>query len=200
MKTLSIVALLAVVGAMALVRCGSAQEPRPVEGALHGELEGAPDWVLEGCNAYFGEKKSVICGVGSAGGTRNISIARSAAQGRARTEIARTLQVKVKAMLKDYQATVTGGEGFGTAADDEQYVTDVSKQVTDMSLPGTKLMKTWMSPKDTLFVLMALDVEDFKSALNDMKQLNAQVRQAIEKRAEKAFNELDKEVEKERAQ
>jgi len=41
----------------------------------------------------------------------NVALARSAAEGRARTELARSLQTRVKAMLKDYQAATQGGPG-----------------------------------------------------------------------------------------
>lgn len=198
MKKLLVLALL-VLSASWVTACGT-QTSQPVQGALGGVLDGAPDWVTKGCNAYFGEKKAVICGVGSTTGTRNLSLARSAAQGRGRTEIARTLQIKVKAMLKDYQATVTGGDAFGVAADDEQVIKDASKQITDISLPGAKMMDTWVS-KDgsTLFALMALDIDEFESSLGKMQGLNAKVREAIEARAEKTFSELDDEIEKERA-
>jgi len=175
----------------ALVACGGAKEkPAPMKSAMAQEFEGAPAWVTKGCAAYQGEK-AAICGVGSVGGTRNPSLARSAAEGRARTAIARSLQTKVKAMLKDYQATTTGGEDFGTAAADEQHIVDVSKQITQMTLSGTQTVDSWISPNGTLYVLMKLDVDAFKEAVSGMKQLDERIRKAVVERAEKAFRELD---------
>ena len=189
-----------ILSAIGFVACG-AQTSKPVEGALGGVLEGAPKWVSKGCGVHFDDDKGVICGVGSVSGTRNIALARSAAQGRGRTEIARTLQLKIKAMLKDYQATVTGGNAFGVEADDEQVIKDASKQITDMSLPGSKMIDTWITEDgSTLFALMALDIEAFESSLSKMQGLNAKVREAIEARADKAFLELDAEIDKEREQ
>ena len=176
---------------LALLACGGAKEkPTPMKSAMAQEFEGAPAWVTKGCAAYQGEK-AAICGVGSVGGTRNPSLAMSAAEGRARTAIARSLQVKVKAMLKDYQATTTGGEDFGTAAADEQHIVDVSKQITNMTLSGTQRVDSWISPNGTLYVLMKLDVDAFKDAVSGMKQLDEKVRKAVIERAEKAFKELD---------
>jgi hypothetical protein len=176
---------------LALLACGGAKEkPTPMKSAMAQEFEGAPAWVTKGCAAYQGEK-AAICGVGSAGGTRNPSLAMSAAEGRARTAIARSLQVKVKSMLKDYQATTTGGEDFGTAAADEQHIVDVSKQITNMTLSGTQRVDSWISPNGTLYVLMKLDVDAFKDAVSGMKQLDEKVRKAVIERAEKAFKELD---------
>jgi len=181
-----------------IIACGSATAPMPVQGSLADELDGAPDWVVKSCNAYFGEKQSVICGLGSTGGTRNITLARNAAIANGRNEIARSLQVKVKAMLKQYMATTTGGENYGTAADDEQHIVDVSKQVTAMTLAGTRHVDTWVSKKNTLYALVVLDVDAFKDSLKQMTQLDAKLKEAIIQRADKAFKELDTEVEKAR--
>ena len=195
MQKRSIVAMMMVLALVALfVGCASKEKkPEAPAKAISAEYDGAPKWVIQSCNAYWGEKASgKICGVGSAGSTRNIGMARSAAMGRGRTEIARTLDVKVKSMLKDYQSTTTGGEEYGNAANDEQHVVDVSKQITDMSLSGTEMVDSWLNTKTgTLYVLMVLDVEKFKNAVSDMKQLSEKTRQAVVERAEKAFDELD---------
>lgn len=165
--------------------CGS-KEKAPAS-AMQNELDGAPDWVLNESSGGNG----LICGVGSATGTRNVALARTAAQGRGRTAIARALEVKVKAMLKDYQSTTTGGEGFGQAANDEQHIEDVSKQITDTTLSGTEQKNTWISKTGTLYVQMCMDVEKFKGAVQQMQQLDEKLRQAIVERADKAFKELD---------
>jgi hypothetical protein len=155
-------------------------------------LADAPDWVLQSCSAYWGDDDGArICGVGSAGGTKNISLARNAAIGRARTEIARSLQVKVKSMLKDYQATTTGGDEFLIAAADEQYVEDVSKQITNMTLSGTAMQDTWVAHDGTMFTLVALDIDTFKDSLKSMTDLSETIRRAVKERADSSFRELD---------
>jgi hypothetical protein len=176
-----------------LMACSKkAPEPKPMEEVMGGEFKGAPDWVTKGCSIYFKAKGTpMLCGVGSTSGSRNISLMRTAATARARTEIARSLQVKVKSMLKDYQATTTGGQEFGTAAADEQNITDVSKQITDMTLSGTELIDTWISPNGTFYALVAMDVDKFKDAVGKMGTLSESVRKAVEDRADKAFGELD---------
>lgn len=98
------------------------------------EVQAAPVWVTANCQDAFVGDEVVLCGVGSMTGTRNPSLACNAAMARARTDLARTLQVKVKAMVKDYQSVTTDGVG----ADDEQHVVDVSKQVTSANLRGTR--------------------------------------------------------------
>jgi hypothetical protein len=169
--------------------------PKPAATVVREELAGAPCWVAKGGSCYFkndAERAKYICGVGSVGGTRNVGLAREAAMGRARTEIARSLAVRVTSMLKDYQATTTGGVEFGTSAADEQHITNVSKQITDMTLSGTEIVDSWTSDSGSYYTLCRLDVDGFKDAVRRMKDLSESVRQAVVDRADKAFEELDR--------
>jgi hypothetical protein len=179
---------------------GCASTPEIGEGTpLESEFVEAPPWVIQGCRAYWDDDEELICGVGSAGGSRNVSLMRTTAIGRGRTEIARTLGVQVKAMLKDYAATTTGGQEFGEAANDEQHIVDVSKQITDISLTGTEMTDSWISQNGTYYALVSLDVEKFSDAVSRMDQLSESVRRAVVERAQDSFKELDDEIENERA-
>ncbi|HLV60265.1 MAG TPA: LPP20 family lipoprotein [Fredinandcohnia sp.] len=188
--------LVVAVGAAALI-AGCSTTPEPPGEAIDSELADAPEWVRRGCSNYWKEDAPRrICGVGAMGGTRNAALARTGAMTRARTEIARSLQVQVEAMLRDYQATTTGGEEFGLAANDEQHVEDVSRQITEMSLSGTELVDSWISRNGTFYALVALDVESFRQTVSKMEQLSEAVRRAIIERAEKAFDDLDHQLER----
>lgn len=159
------------------------------------EYDGSPEWVTRGCAAYWGDDDGArICGVGAMAGTRNVALARTAAMGRARTEIARSLDTKVRAMLKDYHSTTTGGDEFGLAAADEQAIDDVSKQITSMTLSGTTLQDTWISKNGTLYTLVALDVDRFNDSMARMTNLSDSIRTAVRDRADAAFRELDEET------
>jgi hypothetical protein len=58
-------------------------------------------------------------------------------------------------------------------------------------------MDHWTAPQDnTTYSLARLDLENFKEALNKMKELNAETRDFVRKNAEKAFEELEKEEQK----
>jgi hypothetical protein len=184
--------------------CASAPPPPPPAApapapanALQAELVGAPTWVSMGCAAYFGdkgEKKDKICGVGAVGGMTNPAMARTAAQGRGRTEIARSIKVKVKSMLKDYAAVTKGGPG--AKLNNEEHIEDVSKQITDTTLSGTRLQETWISSSGTWYALMVLDTEAFKDSLKaQSNNLDEKTRAAIVERADKAFAEIDQETE-----
>lgn len=190
-----LVAVAAVSSLLAACSGGSPEiKKTPANQAILSEYEGAPDWVAKGCMVHFSNRKDVLCGVGGVSGTRNIPLARDAAVARGRTEIARSLQVMVESMLKDYQSTTTGGDAFGQAANDEQLIENVSRQITDLSLSGTRLEDSWISQNGTLYALVTIDMEAFKGALSKMSQLDEQVRKAVEARAQKAFEDLDRQV------
>jgi hypothetical protein len=191
-----IIVLLAVFisGSMFAVGCAGKTGPKAIETIMGQEMDGAPDWVKG--NGCPDKKGKAICSVGSIGGTRNVSLARDAAIERARVQIARTLNDKINAMLKDYQATTTGGQEFGTSAADEQHVREVSKTITDMTLSGTEFIDSWVSNPGTYYALVALDIEKFKETVNRMQNLSESVRKAVIERADKAFSELDSEIDK----
>lgn len=179
--------------ALMMMACGSAEKKENTpKNAMAAEFEGAPKWVMMGGSGSSQE----ICAIGSTGGTRNPSMARNAAVGRGRTELARMLNVKVQSMLKDYQSTTTGGEEFGTAANDEQHIVDVAKQITDTTLSGTEQKDSWISNSGTFYALVCMDVAKFSGAINNMGQLSESIRKAVVERAEKAFDELSQEIEK----
>ena len=181
------------------VACGSSQtQPvTPESGPLAGELvdaEGAaaPRWVTAPSSYREDtEGKPVVCGEGSIAGTQNMNMAQSAAAGRARTALARQIQTKSASMLKDYQATTTGGARFGEAANDEQHVVDAAKQITDQTLTGTEVSETWISRTGTLHSLVCLNVARYKDVVNQMDQLDEAVRMAVVQRADQAWSELD---------
>jgi hypothetical protein len=189
----------ALLGSIIAFGCASTPEQTAEEqlGPMAGELANAPDWVTRGCSAYWGDDSPAkICGVGQAGGSRNHALMVTTAQGRGRTAIARSLDLHVRAMLKDYQATTTGGEEYGTNAADEQHIVDVSKQLTDVQIVGVEQRDMWISPSNNVYVLMVYDADKFSTAVASMDNLSEEIRQAVIQRADTNFREMDEELEK----
>lgn len=119
----------------AVAACGGgAQEAPPPPVGYQVALAGAPSWVLQGCAGWRDASADTMCGVGSVSGTQNISLARSAAQGRARVDLSRQLESYVAALLRDYQESVTD---FG-AGHDEQRLMDVSRQLSESTIRGAR--------------------------------------------------------------
>jgi len=180
----------ALAAVIATAGCGS-KEVTPDE-QLPNEFAGAPNWVLEGCSAYWGDDGGArICGVGDAKIGRSMSIARTKATSRARTESSRTLETKVKNMMKDFQEQVTDGESEMSA---EQFST-TTVSLSKATLNGTSVQKTWVSPTGQLYILVALDVEAFENSVREMDNMSNKLRSFIEARAKKSFAELDEEME-----
>ena len=154
----------------------------------------APSWVCDGGATMEGG----LFAVGSAApNPLGIGFQRTEATAAARDALARQISVKVKNMFKQFQATT----GIGDAQTAEKATQNVSKQVAAQTLAGSKVMKTWISPKTrTMYVLVGMP---------DPKAVQQQVKQAVkttfkndqalwqEFKAKKADEALDAAVDKE---
>jgi len=184
---LGVTALAAVV---ATSGCGKGVTTRDEQ--LPNEFEGAPGWVLQGCGAFWGDDGGArLCGVGDAKVGSKMSMARTKATSRARAEISRTLETKVKSMIKDFQEQVTDGESEMTA---EQF-TSTTVSLSKATLNGTAVTDTWYSPTRQVYILVALDVESFANSVKEMDEMSDRLRTFIEARAKKSFAELDEQME-----
>jgi len=180
----------ALAAVIATAGCGT-KEVTPDE-QLPNDFAGAPEWVLQGCSAYWGDDGGArICGVGDAKIGRSMSIARTKATSRGRAEISRTLETKVKSMVKDFQEQVTDGEAEMTA---EQF-SSTTVSLSKATLNGTSVQQTWVSPSGQIYILVALDVEAFENSVREMDQMSDKLRTFIEARAKKSFTQLDEEME-----
>lgn len=148
-------------------------------------LAGTPDWVTGDCRKQF-PGKPVVCGVGAVSGVSSPSLARNAAMGRGRTEIARFLQVEVTSVLRDYQATKNGKV--------EQNIEDQSQQITAMSLSGTKMSNYFIGTDGTYYALMVLGYEDFQTSIEGAQTLEEPMRSALLTGCKKAFSSRDDET------
>jgi hypothetical protein len=178
--------------AVVVATAGCGKDVTTPDEQLPNEFAGAPVWVLEGCGAYWDDDDGArLCGVGDAKIGRSMSIARTKATSRGRAEIGRTLETKVKSMIKDFQEQVTDGESEMTA---EQFST-TTVLLSKSTLNGTSIQETWISQTNQLYILVALDIEAFENSVREMDEMSSQLRAFIEARARKSFTELDEEME-----
>ena len=179
-------------------------QPGSAQAAVGGDSavpDGAPEWARGNCNAFFKSRGNLICGVGIVTNIKNPNLARTAAQGRGRTEIARILDLRVEAVLKDYQSTTagttttTGKDGETVDFDDNrQVIEDVSKQITEVSLPDTYMAENWTGPDGSFYALMVLEMGAFQSSVQGTTEIAVEYRNAIVERAGKLFSDLDDEA------
>ena len=179
--------ILGIAVAAALMACGG-NKPQMSDQVLHAN---GPDWVNRGSGAFGGEKGRIFYGVGIASGIRNAAMRRSTSDSRARAEIAKTLDTYVSVLNKDYQASTTAGDM--SASSEEQHVEQALKTYSNMELSGVSIVDHWVDNDGTEYALAQLDMEQFKSGMEKMKELNAKVRDAVRANADKAFDELNAE-------
>lgn len=152
-----------------------------------------PAWVLV-------PPEGGISGVGSAKiGAAGMQTARIEAAANARDEIARTLNVRVKNMIKNFTETT----GIGDSETVDKVFTNVSKQVAKVDLTGSQIKKVHLDQENNeLYVLVAVNPEAVAQASEAMKQAamtSFKNDQALWQKfqAKKGHEELEKEIEKE---
>jgi len=78
----------------------------------------------------------------------------------ARVQLAQNMQVQVRNMIKQYIET-TGQTDSETV---DKVMTSVTKQITNQTLVGTKIIKTRTSPAGNLYVLVGMSEESVQKA------------------------------------
>jgi len=170
----------------AITGCSNNQ-PKPDVNMCTIDGSQAPSWVCDGGAMMEGG----IFAVGSAEKSPlGISFQRTEAMSAARDELARQIKIKVKNMFKQFQATT----GIGDAQTADKATQNVSKQVTQATLSGSKLMKTWVSPKGTMYVLVGMaDPKAVQQEVKNAVKTSLKNNQALWQKflAEKADRELE---------
>ena len=184
---------LILVGVLSLgfVACGG---DKKTDGNAPANMKGIeyPDWVMKGSGAFGGEAGKVFYGLGSVSGIKNHALARTAADNRARAEIAKTFEVYSASLMKDYMASTTAGDM--SASSEEQHVEQAIKTFSAQTLSGVQIVDHWYHPTDgTVFALARLDLDAFVDSLDKMKELNSKVRDYVRKNAEKVHMDLENE-------
>jgi hypothetical protein len=153
MKKLSLV--LALIAIFAFGACtGSQEKAEPVvEKEVVDPMAGYPAWILD---------PNVEDGLGAVGsayiGAAGVQFARQEALANARDELARQVSVKVQNMFKSY----TNSIGLGGRDGVEKVATNVSKQVANQTLKGSRQKELWISPDKELFVQVIIPNEILK--------------------------------------
>jgi len=191
MKRFFILAAMAMAGLLLVAGCGgkAAKANAPLQ------EWGAPDWVIKGSGAFEKERGKVFYGIGSAAGIRNVAMLRSAADNRARNELAKVFEFYTSSLVKDYSASTTAGEPG--VSSEEQNVEQAIKTVTARTLSGVEIVERWQHPATMeLYSLARLDLKTFADAMVKAEELNDRVKEYIRQNSERLHRELEKEEEK----
>ena len=142
--------LLLVLVITSLVIAGCSSKNKTVSAAQFNKCyKDAPSWVI------MGGAEGGLSAVGSAQiGNAGLSFARTEALANGRDEIARMLQLKVSNMVKNFTQTT----GIGDAQTVDKVSSNVSRQLANQTLTGSKAKQTWISSEcNELFILVVAD-------------------------------------------
>jgi hypothetical protein len=142
-----------------------------------------PEWL----NDFAPE--DVLWGIGSAKQSSE-QMSMTTAEVRARTSIARQLNVKVDTMFTDYMRDA-GTVGSQAALSLQE---DVSRQNTTMQLNGARPIKRWKAPDGTWWFLVEYKVSDAKAAISNV--FNSEAAQFAEFKSDEALRLLDAQLAK----
>jgi len=157
--------------------------------ALEEEFAHAPAWVL---NGY---EEGAISGVASAKiGKGGIQFARTEALARARDELARQVSVKVKSLVNNFVQQA----GLGDDQMADAFSKQVTRQVTNETLSGSKQRDMWISPSSDIYVLVVMEAAAVKESVKQEMISSFQQESARwqEYQAKNGDEELDREIEK----
>jgi hypothetical protein len=156
---------------------------------------GPPTWVEEGSGAYNKEGDRALYGVGSIVGVKNEPLAWDAAENRARAEIAKNFETYTAYLMRDYAAS-TNAADFSQSTE-EQLVERAVKTFTATTLRGVRPIDRYKDEDTyTYYVLAKLSLDDMQRMLGQSQELDAGVRDHVRENAERLFDELEKEEEK----
>lgn len=137
--------------ALGVVACSS---PAPkvekvAECVFPGSDKAAPLWV---CDAPV-EGMSVGAVGSAAKSDAGIAFMKQMAATEARVQLAQNMKVQVQNMIKQYAETT----GAGSKETVDRVNTSVTKQITDQTLQGTKILRSIVAPDGAMYVLVGLD-------------------------------------------
>jgi hypothetical protein len=149
-------------------------------------LKGAPNWVNEGTNILKDKDGRLFHGIGSAVAMGDLSLQLSAADDRARAEVARILSSYMDVVSNDYLASTSGG---GSAREADESVSRQIKNLTKVNLTGVKIIGHWRDKKsNVVYSLAELDMKHVKNTLQGVQDMNVDLKRYIESQADNIFD------------
>jgi hypothetical protein len=147
--------------------------------------ENAPNWITAGCRAHWPdqvEREQIVCGIGSAAANRNRVAARDTAVARARSAIARSIEVTIESLvrLEDDSRSTTDG-----------YLRSIVHQLSSASLPGCQVEAIWHSNTGAVHALVSLQVVKVQQSVRNSRSLTPAAREDLARRAADAFAQMN---------
>ncbi|MBU4446658.1 LPP20 family lipoprotein [bacterium] len=162
-----------------MVNCGGGKPPA--------KMDDIPKWYLNPP-----QTEDAIYEAGDAA-KQSMALAKEAADARARDAIARTLEVKVSNMLKNFMQE----SGIGEDAEALEFTSSVSKQIVNSVLQGARVVKREMKTEGSSYHAYSLVEYNLNSLIQETQKAARQKKSLYnEAKAKMSFDELDKEISK----
>jgi len=162
-----------------------------------------PEWVTKGSGAFPGDPSTKVFGMGVYGPSPNTAVRLEGARTRARADLAATLSTNVKRLTKDFVEEHKDWFNINDTAGSDEFLSIVTKELTDQTLVGSKQVDSWEDPKmGDLYMLYVVDMgNDFYNSYKQTlrRAISEKHRAVVVERMNEALQDLDKEVDKERA-
>ncbi len=188
LKRLGFMLMILSVGCLLVTGCSKKVKKVDNE-ALEEEFKHAPAWVLNG------HAEGSISAVGSAViGKSGMQFAKTEAVAHGRNELARQTSIKVKALVNNFVEQT----GLGDDQLVDRFSKQMTKQITNVTLSGSRQKDMWISPSKELYVLVEMDPAAVKETVKKQLTTTYQNDQARwqEFKAKNGEAELDREIEK----
>lgn len=177
--------LLAVLGGLLLATACASPSQTTASGA-------GPEWIDRPGVTDEGDNR-VLYAVGIAADNPNPAARRGAALANGRSELARSLATLVQGLVKSYMATNRDHYEMDTASSVEYYE-DLTRQVTEEVLVGSRQVDTYLDPIDrTYYVRMRLALDDVLASYRQQMQA-AYYREASRQRIKVKADEFEKDL------
>jgi ribosomal protein S20 len=142
-------------------------------------------------------KDKAMYGVGVASKISSVSLRRSTADAQARAELAKIFSSKVQNLIKNYEASTNDGDKEAA----EAHRQEATKVFTEMELAGVEVVDRFFDmEQDTQYALARLDPTAFSAQLDQMEKLSARAKEIIRANAGRAFDELNEESDRRKAE
>jgi len=177
---------------MSALLAGCGEKKREVADCVFPDAPGtaAPGWVCD--EPVKGIEVSSVGSAEKSGAGHDFM--KSMAATNARVSLAQNMQVQVRNMIKQYVET-TGAADTETV---DKVMTSVTKQITNETLVGTKVIKTRKSPGGSLYVLVGMDEASVQRATENALKTSMKNERALwqQFKAQKGQDELAAEISK----
>lgn len=152
----------------------------------HPVITGAPDWVNSGTVLLHAKDNRLFHGIGHASAMDTTSLQKSAADDKAKAEVARVLSAYLEQISRNFIAQVKSGEASITG----ELLTRQLSNITEHNRSRTKIRGSWHDPRTGIVYSIAeLNLRQVKNSLATL-DINEQLRRYIETHADSIFDQV----------